>query len=118
MCSELWNDIISTSIGGAVGGAAAGLMIIAVQGGRNAWRDWRETERVFKWLEENSDEKSQPFRTTRAIASYNNLTDDRVRFLCSKDDRIKRSTGDKDDLWSIHIRNRAADLSTGTQDEA
>ncbi len=117
MCSELWNDIISTSIGGAFGGAAAGLVILAVQVARNAWRDSKETERVFKWLEENSDEKKQPFRTTRAIASYNNLTDDRVRYLCSKDDRIKRSTGDKDDLWSIHIRSRSGDLFTGTHDE-
>ena len=117
MCSELWNDIISTSIGGAFGGAAAGLVILAVQVARNAWRDSKETERVFKWLEENSDEKKQPFRTTWAIASYNNLTDDRVRFLCSKDDRIKRSTGDKDDLWSIHIRSRSASILTGIHDD-
>lgn len=117
MESELINDIVSTSIGGAVGGAAAGLVIIAVQGCRDLWRDWRDSERVFKWLQQNSDEKKNPFRTTRAIASYNDLTEDRVRFLCSHDSRIKLSTGREEDRWSIYLRNRTYNPASGRRDE-
>jgi len=43
----------------------------------------------------------EAWRSTRAIASYNNLTEDRVRYICSSDERIVLSTGEKEDRWGI-----------------
>lgn len=116
MCSDLVNDIISTSIGGAAGGAVAGLVIIGIQWLATSLATRRDSNRVFKWLQENSDEK-KPFRSTRAIASHNNLTEDRVRFICSHDERIKLSTGREEDLWSIYVRSRTYHPVSGRKDE-
>lgn len=64
-----------------------------------------ESNRVYKWLKENTtDEPGQQFRSTRAIASWNNLTEDRVRYICSVDGRIFLSTGEKEDMWGIYER--------------
>lgn len=43
----------------------------------------------------------EAWRSTRTIASYNNLTEDRVRYICSSDERIVLSTGEKEDRWGI-----------------
>jgi hypothetical protein len=45
------------------------------------------------------------FRSTRAISSWNNFTEDRVRYLCSIDKRIYLSTGQKEDIWGIYERD-------------
>ena len=117
MDQELLNGIISTSVGGAAGGAVAGLVIMGIQWGASTWATYRDSNRVFRWLQENSDVRRQPFRTTRAIASHNNLTEDRVRFICSHDSRIMLSTGREEDRWSIHIRNRTHHPVSGTKDD-
>ncbi len=117
MDQGLLNDIISTSIGGAAGGAVAGVVIMAIQGARSAWLDCRDSDRVYKWMQGNTDEQKNPFRSTRSIASHNNLTEDRVRYVCSHDDRIKLSTGREEDMWSIHIRKRSVSIRTGRRDE-
>lgn len=43
----------------------------------------------------------EQWRSTRTIASYCNVTEDRVRYICSIDKRICLSTGEKEDLWGI-----------------
>ena len=43
----------------------------------------------------------EQWRSTRTIASYCNVTEDRVRYICSIDERIGLSTGEKEDLWGI-----------------
>lgn len=110
MDQGLVNDIISTSVGGAAGGAVAALVVLVVQGLNAALKTRRDAKRIYDWLLANSDTKKEPFRSTRAIASHNNLTEDRVRFVCSHDPRIKLSTGKDDDMWSIHIRKRTASV--------
>ncbi|WP_236202081.1 hypothetical protein [Pseudomonas pseudonitroreducens] len=115
MDPKLLDDIISTSVGGGVGGAAAGIVILLVQGSFATWRNCRDSRRVYSWLLKNSDKEKEPFRSTRAIASYNNLTEDRVRFVCSHHDKIKLSTGTNEDLWSIHIRDKRSSYFTGTE---
>lgn len=117
MDPQLINDIISTSVGGAAGGAVAGIVIMAIQGIRSSWLDCRDSKRIYKWMVQNSDAKSAPFRSTRAIASHNNLSEDRVRFVCSHDERIKLSTGREEDMWSIHIRKRSTSAIRGVRDE-
>lgn len=102
MDQTLLNNIISTSVGGAAGGAVAGIVVMAIQGLRAIWINRRDANRVFKWLNEVTSERSEyPWRTTRAIASHTNLTQDRVRFVCSQDERIKLSTKDENEVWGV-----------------
>lgn len=91
-------------IGGA-GGAIAGLTVWLVQYVHNKVTEKIERNRVYKWLKENTTgEPGDQFRSTRAIASWNNLTEDRVRHICSIDKRIFLSTGDKENMWGIYER--------------
>ena len=55
--------------------------------------------RIYKWLQGNTDKWR--FRSTQAIASYNNLTKERVRYICSHHKKISLSIGEKKDMWSI-----------------
>lgn len=100
MCSDLMNDIISTSVGGAFGGAAAGLVLYGVQHIHQAVVDKRDSRRIYNWLSKQGWQKGDAyFRSTRTIASYTNLTEDRVRYLCSVHPKIYQSTGQKPDMW-------------------
>ncbi|UTW04921.1 hypothetical protein KDX31_07960 [Amphritea atlantica] len=93
-------------IGGA-GGAIAGITVYLVQYIHNKWRDFSDSRKVYKWLSANSSpEDGKSFRSTRAIASYNNMTIDRVRYICSQHQKIYLSTGKNEDLWSIHGREQ------------
>ncbi len=90
---------------GAVGGAFAGLTVWLVQLAHTTFEEWRHKRRIYKWLHENtSDEEGKQYRSTRAIASWNNLTEDRVRLICSVHARIYLSTGREEDLWSLYDR--------------
>ena len=92
---------------GSAGGAIAGFSVYVIQHLHNALMNCKEGKRVYEWLVEYSDEEEdQRFRSTRAIASYNNLTEDRVRYLCSRHKKIFLSTGEKEDMWGIHPRTR------------
>jgi len=103
MDQELLNDIISTSVGGAAGGAVAGLVLFGVQLAHLAFTEWRDKKRVLKWMRAQAGaEAGWPYRSTRAIASFNNLTEDRVRFVCSRCEEIIMSRGDKEDLWTLN----------------
>jgi hypothetical protein len=94
----IWNGIII----GAAGGAIAGLTVWIVQYSHTKWVERCEKDRVYKWLKENtSNEPGEQFRSTRAIASWNNLTEDRVRYICSIHNKIFLSTGEREDMWGI-----------------
>ena len=91
-------------IGGA-GGAIAGLTVWLVQYLHDKVTQKFESNRVFKWLKENTtNEPGEQFRSSHAIASWNNLTRERerVRYICSVDKRIFLSTGEKEDMWGIY----------------
>lgn len=100
MEQSLLNDIISTSVGGAAGGAVAGLALYGVQHAHQFIRDRRDTNRVIKWMK--SVAGIYPYRSTRAIASFNNLTEDRVRFICSRCPEIVMSRGEEEDMWTLN----------------
>jgi hypothetical protein len=94
------------TIGGA-GGAIAGLTVWFIQYAHDKVVEKIECDRVYEWLKKNTtNEPGSEFRSTRAIASWNNLTENRVRHICSIDDRIFLSTGEKEDLWSIYERSQ------------
>lgn len=92
---------------GSAGGAIAGITVYLVQYLHNKIVESIESKRIYKWLKKTiSDEKGKQFRSTRAIASWNNVTEDRARYLCSKHNDVYLSTGEKEDLWSIDPRSR------------
>lgn len=88
-------------IGGA-GGAIAGLTVWFVQLVQAKFLERRDKQRVHRWLSEHtSDKAGEQFRSTRAVASWTNLTEDRVRYICSVHPAIFLSTGDKEDMWGL-----------------
>lgn len=102
-------SIVDGIVIGAAGGAIAGLTVWLVQYAHDRVVEQRERERVYGWIRGNtSDEDGNNFRSTRAIASHNNLTMDRVRYLASVDERIFMSTGNNEDMWSIYERGPRA----------
>ena len=88
--------VIDGIIVGAVGGAAAGVVVYAVQYIHQKIVFFVECRRVYKWLAEHTTlEPGKEFRSTRTIASWNNITEDRARFICSAHKKIYLSTGQK-----------------------
>ena len=102
--------ILQSILIGTAGGAGAGLTVWLVQLLRDRGLVRRDKHVIHTWLRNNTaDEDGKSFRSTRAIASWTNLTEDRVRYICSVDERIYLSTGDREDRWSLHeTRSRGA----------
>lgn len=107
-------DIIQSVLIGGAGGAIAGITVKTLQFINHEYKINRDKKEIYNWLKSNSNSsRGEKFRSTRAIASYNNLTEDRVRFICSLHKKIFLSTGDKEDLWSIHSRGERSEYENG-----
>jgi len=99
--ATVWDGIV---IGGA-GGAIAGLTVSLVHYIHRKTVECTHARRVYNWLRDNTkDEEGDRYRSTRAIASWNNLTEDRVQYICSLHRKIYLSTGEKEDMWSLYER--------------
>ncbi|GGK77998.1 hypothetical protein [Amphritea balenae] len=94
MESNIWEGVAV----GASGGSIAGITVYLIQYLHQKLRDYLEMRSINKWLKENST--GGKWRTTRTIASWTNLPEDRVQYLCSKDKEIKLSTGENEGLWA------------------
>ncbi len=100
------STILDGIIIGGAGGAVAGLTVYGVQYLHNKAKDHLESKKIYKWMKQNTkDQDGQRFRSTRAIASWNDFTEDRVRHLCSFNKNIYLSTGPNLDLWGIYQRD-------------
>jgi hypothetical protein len=98
-----WSTINQGIIIGGVGGTAAGLAINFVGYLHRKIIERIEKRRVYSWLRSNTQDKDWGrFRTTRAIASWNNLTEDRTKYICSIHKDIYLSTGEKEDSWGVY----------------
>lgn len=86
-------DVLGGIIIGAVGGGIAGLVIWLADLIRKGFIKRAETKRIETWLK-NSENN---WRSTRAIASHNNIPEDRVRYLCSYSKKISLNTKDGND---------------------
>jgi len=91
---------------GTFGGAAAGLVIWFVQLGREKWREKKHKDRTYAWLYKRTKQYKDltagtpddpRWRSTIEIASYTNLTQDRVRYICSIHKEIRPKM--EKDLW-------------------
>lgn len=88
------------TIGGA-GGAIAGLTVWLAQLLQNTILKERDKRRAYEWLQKNTaDNAGERFRTTRVIASWTNMTEDRVRYICSVHPSIFLCT-DGEDQWGL-----------------
>ena len=104
-CS-IWQGIFI----GAAGGALAGITISLIQGIRSWISFYLDSKKVYNFLMWDIENyEGYRFRSTKAIASNTNLTIDRVRYVCSKHEKIYMSTGERDDMWSTLMRNADED---------
>lgn len=102
-------NIIEGVIIGAVGGAIAGLVIWLAELCRQEILKYLHTKRVENWLKESKN----VWRSTTAIASANNLTKDRVCFICSNSKEIKLNTKDgneSDEKWCLKSRENEVNI--------
>jgi hypothetical protein len=100
---EETNSILNSIIVGGTGGALAGLTVIFVQYVHGKCLERRDKKRIFDWMhiKISSDQKGIKYLSTRTVASYTNLTEDRVRYICSVHECIYLSTGEHEDMWGI-----------------
>ncbi len=103
---KVWEGIIT----GAAGGASAGIILASLKALHEGHSKRRDLRRVLGWLKEvSAPEGSEPWRSTHAIASYTNLTEDRVRYVGSASEKIVRSSREKE-TWGL--LGKARDEST------
>ncbi|MBN3582139.1 hypothetical protein JYB64_07050 [Algoriphagus aestuarii] len=103
-------DILESILIGGAGGAIAGITVKTIQFINIEYKISRDKRKIYNWLKSNTSSQSgEKFRSTRAIASYNNLTEDRVRFICSLHPSIHLSTGENEDFWSLHTRGEESE---------
>lgn len=91
---------------GIIIGTVGGIIIILVNYLRRRYKDGEDMKKVEDWLlRETSDKSSNAiWRSTRAIASYNNLTEDRVDYICSTSKNIVLSTSPNNEnkaMWGM-----------------
>lgn len=103
------DEIKSGIITGAVGGACASLIVIIAVAIKNEWLKACHKDRVYDFLRKRLDERQEKWCSTRTIASYTDLTMDRVRYICSIHKKIKLSTGTKIDMWGLDGFSRKPD---------
>jgi hypothetical protein len=96
------DKIIEGVVIGATGGALAGITVYLIQYLHQKSLDCVESRRIRKWLEDNTS-KNQ-WRSTRTIASWTNLPMERIQFLCSRDELVKLSTGENEDIWALRTK--------------
>lgn len=98
-------SVVNGIVVGAVGGTFAGITVWLVQLAHTKVDEWMDKRRVYQWLLDNtSNEDGKQYRSTRAIASWNNLTMDRARYICSVHEAIYLSAGTEEDMWSLYER--------------
>lgn len=95
-------DISEGIIIGAIGGGCAGLSVLIVSYLGRLWSEYCDKKQIYGWMQDKtSNINEKRYRSTRAISSWNNLTEDRVRYICSIHPKIFLSTGEKEDMWSL-----------------
>jgi sialic acid synthase SpsE len=96
---NIWQGIVV----GAVGGSLAGLTVWCISEIKRMMLECSHKKRLFNWMKENTEDLPEKrYHSTRKIASWNNLTEDRVRYICSQQDEIYQSTGKAEEMWGVY----------------
>lgn len=63
----------------------------------------KHKKRVYNWLKSNTEKGAvnREWRKSSTIASYTDLTADRVRYICSIHDKIRASRKEENDMWGL-----------------
>ena len=99
-------NVLEGIIVGAAGGAIAGLTIWVIGHLRERALESSHRKRIYQWLNQNTSFDKDPFKSTRTIASWTHLTEDRVRYICSIDERVLLVLEGSTEMWSVHMRER------------
>ena len=104
-------DVETGIIIGGAGGAIAGITVWLINLVTAKINELHHKRKIYNWLYNrwlrdvnlhNSTGKKIPtWHSTKMIASYTNLTEDRVRYICSTHNKISQSIGDNEDMWGI-----------------
>lgn len=57
----------------------------------NKYRNWSDSKKIYAFLLTSKTETDYIFRSTEAISSHTQITENRVAELCSKHEKIKRN---------------------------
>ena len=99
-----WAKIGEGIVIGIGGGAGAGLVIWGISCLKEKWLENKHKKQIYTWLKKGVEPENPQykFRSTQTIASYTNLTKDRVRYICSIHPNIREIRGeDSEDKWTI-----------------
>jgi len=87
------NDFFKNGIVQVVLATLIAVLILGIFG----WLKFKRDEKVVaKFLKNSGVETSHTFRTTHAISSATNLSQERIRKVCSKSSNIKRNQKEKE----------------------
>lgn len=95
------NTIPFTIAGILIGAAGGSLSTFFIGRKLNKNKDKKDSEAVYDWLNANTSSGTYIWRKTIAIAEGTNLTEARVRDICSTHPKIRQSLGPNKDLWGI-----------------
>jgi len=78
----------------------SGIAIVIILGIIKIIKDKADTNKIIKYLTGSLKTTEHTFRSNHAISSGTNLSEERVRNLCSKSKTIKRNTNKKES-WQL-----------------
>ena len=73
-----------------IAGIVSALVIALSAGAWKVFHDWKDTCKIIVFLKDSKETTDFKFRSNNAIASDTNLSEERVRKLCSKSKKIRR----------------------------
>ncbi len=79
---------------------ASALVVAILLGVFKVISDKRDTNTIIAFLKDSEAATEDRFRSNHAIASDTNLSEERVRKLCSKTNRIRRNPKEKES-WCL-----------------
>lgn len=65
-------------------------------------RSNNDTKKIISYMEESREKTSHVFKSTHAISSAINISEEKVRKICSKNTKIKRNEKEKEkESWRL-----------------
>ena len=77
-----------------------GIVVAIIIGLWKLNKDLRDTEKILIFLKKSERDTNYTFRANHVIASDENMSEERVRKLCSKSKKIRRNTKTKES-WRL-----------------
>lgn len=85
---------------GIVQSVLGALIVVFILWLISVFRSRSDENKILEFLRKSLKETPHKFRTTHAISSDTNLSEERIRKICSKSKTIKRNTNEKES-WKL-----------------